>query len=298
MSATATKGPDYEVVLRGEEVSRITRAEQWADLPHRYARVRLVYNWSDVSRRAKRDLYVLIQQSALLNEQEVRKARRSTTAGEKRFLVLPDDSPLEALPALICGLSVRSPSRLHTPRLEVDDLRSFVHRFVAALSRWPTGPTIADAWLEGDSLVVLSPTLERLKVPVRLLPKLANAAQHELEQFEIDDEGEFLYWPTHDVHMGWPQFEQLVKPAARLRAEQASETFNKRYGQCIRRFRQEAGLRQSDIKGLDERTVRRIEQGDTRATSRSLRKLAKAHGLALNEYLDRLASRLEPDSTS
>lgn len=293
MSATRTR-PRYEVVLRGDTVCRVISAESRKDVFRSYERIRLIHDWNEVNRQAKRDLYVFIQQSALTDKREVRKAKESETGGIKRFLVLPDDSPREALPELICGLSVRSPLRLHMPRLEADDLRSFVHRFLAALSHCPTDPVIVDAWLEGDCLVVLSPKLERLKVPTKMLPKLADATREELDRFEIDDEGEFIYWSGHDVHMGWSQFEQLVKPEKRLKARKSSEDFNARYGRAVRQFRREAGLRQSDIPGLDERTIRRIERGLTRITGNALEKLAKAHSIDPNRYLNEIAARLDP----
>lgn len=292
MSKMTSRRPTYEVVLRGPRTSRM--ANEWfaRRLPKQSVTLRVSAEWSQVNRHAKRDLYILIDRGALLDEQERQMARRSRTAGEKRFLVLPDDSPSEAIPELICGLSVRTPSRLHTPRLDADDLPTFVHRFLTALSLWPTEPTIADAWIEGVVLVLLSPTLERLKVPIAALPKISQAPLRHVKRFEIDDQGEFIYWPSHDVHMGWAQFEQIVKPHRRLRAQQASDAFNRRYGRAVRQFREEAGLRQSDIPGLDARTIRRIEHGRTRATAGALQKLAQAHRMSVNDYLDKLSEKL------
>ena len=56
---------------------------------------------------------------------------------------------------------------------------------------------------------------------------------------------------------------------------------------------EEAGLAQSKIPDLTERQLRRIEQGEGRATSKALAALAAAHGLALDDYLDRLAKAMK-----
>src|SRR5947209_2748166 len=87
------------------------------------------------------------------------------------------------------------------------------------------------------------------------------------------------YWPRRDVHIGWGQFQQAVDPHARLKAQQKHDRFNERYGRAVRALRESTGLSQQNITGLDERTVRRIEQGKTRATVSALSRLAKAHGV-------------------
>jgi transcriptional regulator with XRE-family HTH domain len=89
--------------------------------------------------------------------------------------------------------------------------------------------------------------------------------------------------------MGWSQFEQAVDPEARLRAEQESARFDKSYGAAIRKLRQSRSLNQSEIGELTERTVRRIEQGETRATLQAMKKLAMAHKMSVNDYMNEVA---------
>ncbi|MCX7015221.1 MAG: helix-turn-helix domain-containing protein [Candidatus Sumerlaeota bacterium] len=153
--------------------------------------------------------------------------------------------------------------------------------------------TILDAWREGDRFVVKSPTFEMLSAPIAGLGLLRNVSPKAIDEFEIDPYGAFVYWPRLDVHLGWDQFEQAANPAAKLRALQMSREFNARYGQAIRRFRESTGLRQCDIPGLDERTVRRVEQGRTRATAGALARLARAHGMNPTDYMARLAELLD-----
>ena len=53
-----------------------------------------------------------------------------------------------------------------------------------------------------------------------------------------------------------------------------------------------AGIRRSQVEGLTERQLRRIEQGQCRATIAALTALAKAHDLDVNAYMERLAKAM------
>jgi hypothetical protein len=141
---------------------------------------------------------------------------------------------------------------------------------------------------------VVSPTPEgfrKLRVPLEKLPVLQKLSQKQRQEFEIDEEGTFLYWPGGDIHLGWEQFEYAVDKAASLKAKQQTEAFNKAYGSAIRKLRREKSLRQSDIEGLTPRQVGRIESGQ-RATLSALQKLAGPHGMSVSEYMEELAKRL------
>jgi hypothetical protein len=98
---------------------------------------------------------------------------------------------------------------------------------------------------------------------------------------------------SFDVHLGWEQFEQFVNPEAARKAMQKSHEFNERYGSAIRHLREKAAIAATSIPGLSNKQLRRIERGESRATSNALEKLAKAHSLELNDYLERLAQALE-----
>ncbi len=69
-------------------------------------------------------------------------------------------------------------------------------------------------------------------------------------------------------------------------AQRAKHDVN--FGKAIATLRKEQGLRQSDIAGLSERQLRRIERG-ARAGVSALRSLAAAHDLDLNGYLNVVA---------
>ena len=156
---------------------------------------------------------------------------------------------------------------------------------------------IVDAWWEGTTLVVVSPTPEgfrKLRVPLEKLSVLQKLSQEQRQEFEINEEGTFLYWPAGDIHLGWEQFEYAVDKTASLKVRQQTEAFNKAHGAAIRKLRQEKGLRQSDIEGLTARQVGRIESGH-RATLSALQKFAQSHGMSVNKYMDELAKCLTAD---
>ena len=100
-----------------------------------------------------------------------------------------------------------------------------------------------------------------LHVPLESLPALKGRSRAAVRNFSIDPDGSFIYWPDFDVHLGWNQFLQAVDPAELRKARGRSAGFNKRYGAAIRKVREEAGILQSQVEGLTDRQLRRIERG-------------------------------------
>ena len=285
---TSTK--DIDVIVRGRELFA-TAKDVLKEASHNVRRhLRLLTDWSQVSRRSSRNLFVLCRAAELIDESELELARQPTK-GTKRFLVFTEDMPAEALVYLV-ELNVRSRERIHLADLNQQGRLHFLRRFFEALTGSDSNGTIVDAWREGDVFVVMSPTFERLKVSIKDLPKLGDASIEEVDEFEVDPYGDFVYWPSHDVHMGWSAFEQLANPHARLRAQQKSIEFNRRYGKAIRALRQSMNLSQQSIEGLDPRTVRRIEKGDTPVSVNAIKKLAKAHGITPTQYMSKVSEYL------
>ena len=90
--------------------------------------------------------------------------------------------------------------------------------------------------------------------------------------------------------------EPVQDETALLRAKQRSNEFNRRYGEAIKKLRELHPLTQMNIEdktGLTDRHLRRIEKGETRATSKALEQLAEAHGMSMTDYMNKLAELLE-----
>ena len=151
---------------------------------------------------------------------------------------------------------------------------------------------IADANVSDDYLFVISCALDRYEIPFDKVPALKSIAKAERSTFEIDEDGSFLHWPGPDIHIDLDAIRASIDPQWRERALAAKTIRDRRYGAAITRLRAARGVKQSDIKGLSERQVRRIEKGEG-TTFESLRRLAAAHGLDLNEYLDEVARMIE-----
>lgn len=157
----------------------------------------------------------------------------------------------------------------------------------------PSDDSIVDAWLGDDKLVLLLPNLERRFVPLNRLSRFIGNDAAKLAQFEIDEDGRFLFWPDADAHLGLEQFAQIVDPSAALAAKQRSTEFNEQYGAAIRAVREASNLKQADIDGITERDLRGIERGEQTATKSALEALSKAHELTLGAYLKKLAGRMK-----
>jgi transcriptional regulator with XRE-family HTH domain len=69
-------------------------------------------------------------------------------------------------------------------------------------------------------------------------------------------------------------------------------TRDARFGAAIASVRKRHRLNQSEIPGVSERQIRRIEQG-SRPRVRTLEIMAKAHGLSLDAYLSEVAEQME-----
>lgn len=231
---------------------------------------------------------VFVSRLADLPEKGAKRAFHA--GGESKHLLFVESLPVEAMPARLVQLDIRNPHRLHVAAERSPELIvGLLYRLFSGLAHAGGPQSTMDAWMENENLVLLSPSFDRLIVPLKQLAKLIGSDAGKIEDFEIDEDGRFLLWPRADAHLGWEQFLQIVDPAAALAAKQKSEAFNKRYGTAIRALREERGLKQSDIHGVAERHLRRIEHGEQAASKRTLEALAAAHGLSLDEYLKKLA---------
>ena len=183
------------------------------------------------------------------------------------------------------------------PAKNDEEKREVISRFFKVITSPDPERRIISARWEKDLLVVKSGRFKSLAVPGQEIGKvLVGGHKFDIPQslgdFEIDGRGSFLYWKSADVHVGWEQLEQSVFPEKRLKALQETKRFNNEYGLAIKTLREERGLCQKEIDGLDERHVRRIEKGHQRITSAAIECLATAHGFSPNDYLREVAKRI------
>jgi hypothetical protein len=198
--------------------------------------------------------------------------------------------PIEAMTARLMALKIRSSSRLHIAAKASMELEAeMIRRLVAGMTEGDEGQPIVDVWIEQDDLVLLSASFDRMSVPLAKLVRFLGESRDGFERFEIDEDGRFIYWPHADVHFGWKQLEQLIDPTKAIKDQEKSARFNLKYGKAIRELRESLGLKQTDIQGLTDRQLRRIEHGEQMASTKALESLAQAHGFEIGDYMSRLA---------
>ena len=268
-----TTNPEYAKICR-RSLQRIPKAKR--------SRVSVLAfpDWDevDVPRGDERKtITIFISRVADIVEDAAKKAR---DAGRVRHLLFSEGMPVESLASRLAPLDIRDARRLHIAR-EQDpaSIAEMLVRLVRVMAQSKRAGRILDAWVEENELVLLSPSFERLRVPIGKLEKYLGKAKGKIRDFEIDEDGSFLFWPHADVHLGWDQVMHIIDPASAVTAKEKTDEFNKKYGAAIRSLREESGLKQTEVEGLTDRHLRRIEQGKQAATSGALKTLANAPAL-------------------
>jgi hypothetical protein len=157
-------------------------------------------------------------------------------------------------------------------------------------------PYVASASIEDDKLVVWNCEPRRFEVAVAEIPVLAKLDAATLAKFELSASGGRLRWPDADVDIHLDTIREHADPEVRRQHEARARQEATRYSNAIRHLREERGLKQSDIPGLTDRQVRRLEEGGTVPQIETLRRLAAAHGMAVDDYLRELAKRSRKSS--
>ncbi len=166
---------------------------------------------------------------------------------------------------------------------------SVPRRVLSAWTQNAQEELISKASVSKDRLFVLSCALQPYEVAFDSMPSLKRIPVAERGSFVVDEDGSYLHWPGPDIHLDLDAIRAAINPEARARAEAARALHDSRYGAAIAKLRLRMGLKQSEIKGLSERQVRRIEKGE-RTTYEALCRLAAAHHMDLEAYLRELAA--------
>ncbi|NUN63215.1 helix-turn-helix domain-containing protein [Pseudanabaena biceps] len=151
---------------------------------------------------------------------------------------------------------------------------------------------IAEATVIGDRLLVFSCSMEKFEVPFSSLPALKRIPINERSNFAIADDGSYLYWESADIHLDLDAFRYVTDPKWKQKFDALKSTHNQVFGKAIATLRKKYKLRQSDIIGLSERQVSRIEKGEGSTKADTLRLFAKAHGMEFDAYLDAVANAI------
>jgi hypothetical protein len=118
---------------------------------------------------------------------------------------------------------------------------------------------IANATLVGDRLFVVSCGMEKIEVAFNEVACLRRVPEQERGNFIISEEGSYLYWPQQDIHLDLDALRYVVDPQVKSQIDHERLMHDQRFGKAIATLRKKHNLKQSDIKGLSERQVSRIE---------------------------------------
>ena len=157
-------------------------------------------------------------------------------------------------------------------------------RLLSAWTHSAQGQLMANASVSKERLFVLSCALEPYEIEFDAMPSLKRIPLAERGSFAVNEDGSYIHWPGPDIHLDLDAIRAAVDPEARARAAATRAVHDGRYGGAIAKLRLRMGLKQSEIQGLSERQVRRIEKGEG-TTYEALRRLAAAHGMDLEPYL-------------
>ena len=167
-----------------------------------------------------------------------------------------------------------------------------IERIRAAWEMEAEEQLIATANVENSCLYVMSCGLRTWKIPFDSIPALECISINERPNFEIDEDGSFLYWESVDVHIDLEALRAAVDPELRAQLMFDKINYSESFCQAIAEIRKSRKLTQEDIPKVSSRQVRRIEKGSIPKLA-TLKHLAEAHGFDLNSYLEEIARTMK-----
>jgi hypothetical protein len=169
-------------------------------------------------------------------------------------------------------------------------------RVLTAWLRNAQAELIAEATVADDRLIVVSCEPAMYEVGFDQMPALKKIERQHRKSFELAEDGSFIHWPSADIHLDLDAIRAVIDPKWRRKSERIRQTHGRDYGAAIAKLRKDHRLRQTDIAGISERQLRRIEESGA-VSVRTMELLARAHQMTLSEYMNAVAGKLRAPST-
>ena len=147
---------------------------------------------------------------------------------------------------------------------------------------------IASASVFGSFISIKVCNFERLIVPFAKIAAFKDAKDEDIRKFEIAKRGNYIHWPTLDVHLDLESLKVALEPKLKVKIQNEMTKDNAKFGKAVRDLRKAHGLTQSDFE-LSDKQIRRFESGEQRPTLKAYEALAKAHKMDVNAYMGKLA---------
>lgn len=228
-----------------------------------------------------RNIFVLIPASELPDVAEF--VSIANRRHQLRALLVRDDVRPSSIPQMF----ERAGLRMVRNTVVYSDA-SIPRRVLSAWTHRAQEQLIAQVSVSKERLFVLSCALQPYEIAFDTMPSLKRIPLAERGSFVVDEDGSYIHWPGPDIHLDLDAIRGAIDPEGRARAKAARAVDDSRYGGAIAKLRLRMGLKQSEIQGLSERQVRRIEKGEG-TTYEALGRLAAAHRMDLESYLRELA---------
>ena len=275
IKGTKTAGPELTVLAHGPRSEAVVRDRK---------RFRLLRQPDQRSADHARNVFVLVAATELPHL-----AAFISTVNRRnqlRALVVREDVEPSSIPQMF--------DRAHLRMLRNTIIHSgdaVPRRLLTAWAHNAQDELIAKATVSEDRLFLLSCALRQYEVAFSEMAALKCIPKTERPNFVIAQDGGYIHWPGPDIHIDLDAIRVAIDPKARAKAVAEKARRDARYGAAIGRLRMAKGLKQSDIGGLSERQVRRIEKGEG-TTVEALSRLAAAHGMDLDGYLSAVSENV------
>jgi len=152
--------------------------------------------------------------------------------------------------------------------------------------------SIASAYVENEEFVVQACDLKHYRIKFKDFVGLSELTQDQREHFEIDEFGHDIRWTKQNVSIDLDVVRYKVDREFKHAKDMDALADYKDYlSRAIRMVMSDHGLTQAQLRkkgGPSERHLYRIEHSELELTSNMIDRLAKAHGLASNDYIDEL----------
>lgn len=273
MNETNTSAQELILLTRDRDTQGVVRDRR---------RFRVLHRTDPQIAERGRNIFVLVRASELPEVAEF--VSIANRRHQLRALLVRDDVQPSSIPQMF----ERAGLRMVRNTVVYSDF-SIPRRVLTAWTQNAQEQLIAKASVSKDRLFVLSCALEPYEIAFDSMPSLKRIPVADRGSFVVDEDGSYIHWPGPDIHLDLDAIRAAIDPQARARAEAARALHDSRYGAAIAKFRLTIGLKQSEIKGLSERQVRRIEKGEG-TTYEALCRLAAAHRMDLESYLRELAA--------
>lgn len=246
-----------------------------------------VIAYVDNNDKAVVDLFIAVAASSLV--ECAGKIRDALEAKQFRILFLREDTAVDWLPEQM--MRAKLPVAQLLPKLLLFSDWKIPERVIRAWADDSQHSLIAHAIATKDALVVRNCALEMLEVPFTA-PVLCDIPVADRDQFEIDESGSFIHWAGSDIDLDFDALRYLVDPQLKKKFDAERILSEQGFGYAVKGIRELTNLTQADVEartGISERQLRRYETEGIKPRVSSLEKLATAHGMDLNSYLEKIA---------